>query len=96
MNDPFVAINLEGGIIQSVTIIGAPQLPLIVLDYDTQGASQQDLTRIPQTVEGGEVAEYADAYVNVGFTEPWPASPASPVTRWVKERMNGTEQKEKN
>lgn len=54
---PYLAVVLEGGVVQSVVSDRPEELhaELMVIDYDSQGMDEQDLSQIPQS--DGEMAQ---------------------------------------
>lgn len=67
---PTVAIVLEGGLVQSVVSDYPNLLPsmnLLVLDYDTEGADQEELLQVPQP--DGTLSEATGHYEGINQAE---------------------------
>lgn len=56
---PKIIVHIEGGLVQSV--LASREIDLIIYDYDTDGAEEEDLKLVPQTDGGDE-----EAYVYIG------------------------------
>ena len=57
-----VVVVIEGGIVQD--ILSTEPVEVAVIDYDTEGAEESDITQILQ-MEPGEAPEFASALASV-------------------------------
>jgi hypothetical protein len=61
-----IGVTLEGGMVQDVFSNDPDHCPLVtVIDYDTEGADEADVSPVPQLNSAGEIEGEADAIVHV-------------------------------
>jgi len=57
-----ILINMEGGIIQGI-ISTEDDLEVLVIDYDTEGCDENEISKVPQNICCSSSSKSADAYV---------------------------------
>lgn len=77
-----VYIIVEGGLIQNVLADDPETVDVVVIDYDTEGATEEEIaegcTMIPQ-ITGGEVEGEEPAWVSR-----WPSEAIGQVDEWIQ------------
>jgi len=48
-----IVVHLEGGLVQSVSSNSPIDAEVVVIDYDTEGAEQEEIHRVPQSDDPG-------------------------------------------
>lgn len=67
---PTVAVVMEGGLVQSIVSDSPEKLPpmkMIIIDYDTDGANEEDLVSVPQGKDRKETEAFAGIW-SIGQT----------------------------
>lgn len=67
---PDVAVILEGGLVQNAMVRGGAA-NVYVVDYDTEGADEDDLTQVPQNNGGFQDAFVSSAFADEAWGDQW-------------------------
>lgn len=79
MKRSVIAVNMDGGIVQSVGLLEGGPVDVIFVDYDTDGADEESVESVPQNGSNSP----SNAYIIIEGASLWPDDE---TTQWIRNR----------